>query len=53
MAKIHFNDSLYCQPVLTESRLEPLPYRIATSPTVLAGQRERLGIFNDDIGKII
>lgn len=53
MAKIHFNDDLYRQPVLNESRVEPLPYRIATSSTFLAGQRERLGIFNDDRGKIV
>ncbi len=56
MAKIHFNEGLYRQPVLTETRAEPLPYRVAKShgtTVALAGQSERLGIFNDDTDKIV
>ena len=50
MVKIHFDENLYRQPVLTENRLEPLPYRMGLSPS---SQKSSIGLFNDDIGKIV
>lgn len=53
LVKIQFDEDLYRQPVLAEKKLGPLPYRTGTSPTARIGQRATLGIFNEDLGKMV
>jgi len=51
MVRLQFTENLYRQPVLTEGKIEPSPYRIRKNPERMELSSPRLGVFHDDAGK--